>query len=177
MLAAIVPQHPSFWEAPGRIRSNTSNGLAVVGYRLDRGARAPECLGPTVGTRFATFGVWLECGAVFAHDLLMRQDMSGIGLSFGLVTANASQSGGTGDLGKSKAAGSSAVDDFLAYMKKSLAEHMADAWLAAHGLDREKLKAMKPEEREAVLKQMAEDLKKQMAEAADKAAGRKTAAA
>src|SRR4051812_7454356 len=104
--------------------------------------------------------------------------MSGIGLSFGMVTANPSQSGGAGDLRKTSAGGNSAVDDFLAYMKKSLAEHMADAWLAAHGLDREKLKAMKPEDREAVLKQMAEDLKKQMAQAAaEKAAGRKSDAA
>jgi hypothetical protein len=100
--------------------------------------------------------------------------MSGIGLSFGMVTASASQSGGAGDLSKSNT-GNSAVDDFLAYMKKSLAEHMADAWLAAHGLDRNKLKAMKPEDREAVLKQMAEDLKKEMAQAAaDRVAGRKT---
>jgi hypothetical protein len=42
---------------------------------------------------------------------------------------------------------------------------MADAWLAAHGLDRAKLKAMKPEDREAVLKQMAEELKQQLQEA------------
>lgn len=102
--------------------------------------------------------------------------MSGIGLSFGLVTTSQSQGGGTGDLHKTSS-GNSAVDDFLAYMKKSLAERMADAWLAAHGLDREKLKAMKPEDREAVLKQMAEDLKKQMAQAAAEKASRKTTAA
>jgi acyl-CoA reductase-like NAD-dependent aldehyde dehydrogenase len=107
--------------------------------------------------------------------------MSGIGgLSFGLVSTpslNMSQS----DLKDSKAAGNSAVDEFLAYMKKSLAERMADAWLAAHGLDREKLKAMKPDERDAVLKQMAEELKQQLAQAAVDAktgakAGRKTEA-
>jgi acyl-CoA reductase-like NAD-dependent aldehyde dehydrogenase len=63
-----------------------------------------------------------------------------------------------------------AVDDFLAYMKKSLAERMADAWLAAHGLDRDKLKAMKPEQRDAVLKQMAEELKQQLQQAATEAA-------
>jgi acyl-CoA reductase-like NAD-dependent aldehyde dehydrogenase len=65
----------------------------------------------------------------------------------------------------SKASSDKAVDDFLAYMKKSLAERMADAWLAAHGLDRDKLKAMKPDEREAVLKQMAEELKQQLQQA------------
>ena len=91
---------------------------------------------------------------------------SGIGgLSFGMVTTpsmNMSQS----DLKDSKVAGNAAVDEFLAYMKKTLAERMADAWLAAHGLDRDKLKAMKPEDREAVLKQMAEELKQQLQQAA-----------
>jgi hypothetical protein len=68
-------------------------------------------------------------------------------------------------LDQGKPAGSAAVDEFLAYMKKSLAERMADAWLAAHGLDRAKLKAMKPDAREAVLKQMAEELKQQLQQA------------
>jgi len=101
--------------------------------------------------------------------------MSGIGgLSFGMVTTpsmNMSQS----DLKDSKVAGNAAVDEFLAYMKKTLAERMADAWLAAHGLDREKLKAMKPDQREAVLKQMAEELKQQLQQATEAAkSGRKT---
>jgi hypothetical protein len=54
-------------------------------------------------------------------------------------------------------------------MKKSLADRMADAWLAAHGLDRDKLKAMKPDERDAVLKQMAEELKQQLQQATEAA--------
>jgi hypothetical protein len=104
--------------------------------------------------------------------------MSGIGgLSFGMVTTpslNLSQ----GELKDSKVSSNAAVDEFLAYMKKSLAERMADAWLAAHGLDRDKLKAMKPEDREAVLKQMAEELKQQLQEATKVAkADRKTEAA
>jgi hypothetical protein len=79
----------------------------------------------------------------------------------------------------SKPAGNAAVDEFLAYMKKTLAERMADAWLAAHGLDRAKLKAMKPDQREAVLKQMAEELKQQLQQAtadaqSNSAPGRKT---
>lgn len=104
--------------------------------------------------------------------------MSGIGgLSFGLVTTP-SLSMGQNELRDSKASGDAAVDDFLAYMKKSLAERMADAWLAAHGLDRDKLKAMKPAERDAVLKQMAEELKQQLQQATEAAkAGRKTEAA
>ena len=84
--------------------------------------------------------------------------------------------------GESKPLSTKAVDDFLAYMKKSLAERMADAWLAAHGLDRQKLKAMKPAERDAVLKQMAAELAQQLRQAtADKSTGdkaeRKNAAA
>ena len=92
--------------------------------------------------------------------------MSGIGgLSFGLVTTP-SLSMNQSELRDSKVSGNAAVDDFLAYMKKSLAERMADAWLAAHGLDRDKLKSMKPEERDAVLKQMADELKQQLQQAA-----------
>jgi hypothetical protein len=103
----------------------------------------------------------------------MRQDMSGIGgLSFGMVTT-ASLTMSQSEVRESKASSAEAVDDFLAYMKKSLAERMADAWLAAHGLDRDKLKAMKPEERDAVLKQMAAELKQQLQQATEAAkAGR-----
>jgi len=99
--------------------------------------------------------------------------MSGMGMSFGLVSTGAAPASGKVD----SKPGSSAVDEFLAYMKKSLAERMADAWLKAHGLDREKLKAMKPEDREAVLKQMAEELKQQLQQAAAAKTQAKTAAA
>jgi hypothetical protein len=99
--------------------------------------------------------------------------MSGIGgLNFGMVTGP-SLSMSQSEARDSKVGGDSAVDDFLAYMKQSLAERMADAWLAAHGLDREKLKAMKPEDRAAVLKQMAEELKLQLQQAAAEKLGRK----
>src|SRR3569833_1653864 len=103
--------------------------------------------------------------------------MSGIGgLSFGMVTTP-SKSAGQTDMKDKKAASNSSVDEFLAIMKKPLAERMADAWLAAHGLDREKLKAMKPDERDAVLKQMAEELKQQLQQAVLEKSGRKTDAA
>ena len=104
--------------------------------------------------------------------------MAGIGgMSFGMVTTP-SLGMSQADLNESKVAGSTAVDEFLAYMKKTLAERMADAWLAAHGLDRAKLKAMKPAEREAVLKQMAEELKQQLQQATEAAkTGRKNEAA
>lgn len=48
----------------------------------------------------------------------------------------------------------SAAETFKKYMAKSPAERMVENWLKAHKLDEEKLKAMKPEEREAVMKQM-----------------------
>ena len=103
--------------------------------------------------------------------------MSGIGgLSFGMVTTP-SLTMSQGEARDTKVPSDKAVDDFLAYMKKSLAERMADAWLAAHGLDRDKLKAMKPEERDAVLKQMAEELKQQLQQATAQKTDRKTDAA
>lgn len=105
--------------------------------------------------------------------------MAGIGgMSFGMVTTP-SLTPSQGEVRDSKVS-NQAVDDFLAYMKKSLAERMADAWLAAHGLDRDKLKAMKPDERDAVLKQMAAELKQQLQQQAAAAKTRdktKTAAA
>jgi hypothetical protein len=48
----------------------------------------------------------------------------------------------------------SAAETFKKYMAKSPAERMVENWLKAHKLDEEKLKAMKPEEREAIMKQM-----------------------
>jgi acyl-CoA reductase-like NAD-dependent aldehyde dehydrogenase len=106
--------------------------------------------------------------------------MSGIGgMSFGMVTTPSLGMAQAKSDDDNKPAGNAAVDEFLAYMKKTLAERMADAWLAAHGLDRAKLKAMKPEQREAVLKQMAEELKQQLQQASadaqsNSAPGRKT---
>src|SRR4051812_44432258 len=120
-------------------------------------------------------------GSFIDEDRQLEAGMSGIGLSFDMVTTGSAPVGSRGGAASSgafdsKPASSGAVDDFLAYMKKSLAERMADAWLAAHGLDREKLKAMKPEDRDAVLKQMAKELKDQIALAASDQAKRKTAA-
>jgi len=52
----------------------------------------------------------------------------------------------------------SAKDTLLAYLKKTPAERMEDNWLRAHGLDAEKLAAMSPEDRAAVMKRMKEDI-------------------
>lgn len=53
-------------------------------------------------------------------------------------------------------------DVFLNWMKKSPAERMEDIWLKAHGLSKEKLAAMDPKDREAVMKQMKEDIERQL---------------
>jgi len=66
-----------------------------------------------------------------------------------------------------------AVQNFLNYMKESPAEHMEDAWLSAHGLTRDDLKHMTPEKRNAIMKEMAEDIKNkllQQAQASGKSA-------
>ena len=83
------------------------------------------------------------------------------GLSFGAVTAGM----GVSQSGAATKPDDPAVESFLSYMKKSSAERMADSWLAAHGLTREKLDAMTPEERDAVLKKMAADIKNEMDQA------------
>lgn len=87
--------------------------------------------------------------------------MSGFGFG-SIVAPTAKPAAGLTAPAKTNAA----ADDFLNYMKESAAERMADSWLAAHGLSKEKLAAMSPEKREAVLKQMAKELQDQVAEAA-----------
>lgn len=66
-----------------------------------------------------------------------------------------------------KAANNSAADEFMTYMKKSPAERMEDTWLKAHGLSKEKLAAMSPKDREAVMKQMKTDIENNLKEQAN----------
>lgn len=63
------------------------------------------------------------------------------------------------------------VATFLNFMKKSAAERYVEAWLAAHNLSKEALDAMPPEQRKAVLKQMEEDIKRQMKEELERKTG------
>jgi len=98
-----------------------------------------------------------------------------VGLTFGSVASPATSSVAPSS-SPAKKDGKSAADEFLAYMKESPAERMADAWLASHGLTREKLKAMTPEQRDAIEKQMARDIKDQLQQQAqDKLKGKPTA--
>ncbi len=49
---------------------------------------------------------------------------------------------------------------FLAYLKKSPVERWVESWLAARGLTKAEFDALPPDKREALAKEMAEDLKK-----------------
>lgn len=60
-----------------------------------------------------------------------------------------------------------AKDVFRDYMKMTPAERMAENWLKSHGLSKEKLKAMSPEEREATLKQMKQEIEDQLKQQAN----------
>ncbi|HEU5046397.1 MAG TPA: hypothetical protein VFT64_00985 [Rickettsiales bacterium] len=54
---------------------------------------------------------------------------------------------------------SPAVQNFLNYMKESPEERFIDSWLAAHHLSREELAKMPPEKREAIMKQIEQEMK------------------
>jgi hypothetical protein len=67
---------------------------------------------------------------------------------------------------KSQQKGGAAIDAFLKIAQAPQAEKLQEQWLRAHGLSKEKLAAMTPEKREAVIKEMTEEIKQQMKEAA-----------
>ena len=56
----------------------------------------------------------------------------------------------------------SAEDTFKNYMKMTPAERMEDSWLKSHGLSKEKLAAMSPEDREKVMKQMKDEIEQNL---------------
>ncbi|GLR78026.1 hypothetical protein GCM10007856_06960 [Azospirillum oryzae] len=55
-----------------------------------------------------------------------------------------------------------AVADFLAEAKKSPAERIRDEWLARHKMTKDDLNALPPEQREAIEKEIAEELKRKL---------------
>jgi hypothetical protein len=63
--------------------------------------------------------------------------------------------------------GDSAAQTFLNYMKETPAQKLEDAWLASHHLTRKDLEAMSPAKRQAIEKQMAEEIKAQTKQAMD----------
>ena len=66
----------------------------------------------------------------------------------------------------------SVSDEFLAFMKKSPAEMMQEAWLAKHGISREEFAAMSTEEKQALLAQMKEEIAQEAKREAGKQAKR-----
>lgn len=55
-----------------------------------------------------------------------------------------------------------AVTDFLAEAKKTPAERIRDDWLARHKMTEDELKSMPSDKREAVEKEIAEELKRKL---------------
>ena len=64
--------------------------------------------------------------------------------------------------GGSAAANNTIEQQFFDYMKKTPAQRMVEAWLKAHHLTQKDLDAMPPEQRNAIMKQMADDIKTEM---------------
>ncbi|MBP2298644.1 hypothetical protein [Azospirillum picis] len=64
--------------------------------------------------------------------------------------------------GKADRKAPSAVDSFLAEAKKTPAERIRDDWLARHKMTEDDLNSMPPERREAIEKEIAEELKRKL---------------
>lgn len=69
---------------------------------------------------------------------------------------------GSGSAGGGSYSNDPAVQAFMKYMNESTAQKFEDAWLASHGLTEAKLKAMTPEQRAGVIKQMEQDMKQRI---------------
>lgn len=52
--------------------------------------------------------------------------------------------------------------EFLDFMKLTPAQRMQEQWLAAHGLTRQDLENMEPEKRDALMKQMAQEIEEKI---------------
>lgn len=108
----------------------------------------------------------------------MAQNAAGLVISkTGSATSSATTGNSTqaNNLSDADTSGESqAVKDFLDYMKKPVAERMEDAWLKAHGLTAKDLAAMPAAQRDAIEKQMANDIKSQMQQQAQAKASKQT---
>jgi hypothetical protein len=74
--------------------------------------------------------------------------------------SSASESGASND--KVAAPKTSAADAFLAEAKKTPAQRIRDDWLARHKMSEEDLQAMDSKKREAVEKDIAEEIKRKL---------------
>jgi hypothetical protein len=94
-------------------------------------------------------------------------------------TSNAASSSSSSDSSSgtdSSSNDSQAVKDFLAYMKEPVGQRMEEAWLKAHNLTADDLKSMPAAQRDAIEKQMANDIKSEMQQKAQQQAQAKTTA-
>ncbi len=86
-----------------------------------------------------------------------------------LAAANNPKPQDAATLAKAKeASNKQAINDFLAYMKKSLAERMEEAWLKQHNMTREQFEALPPEEKKKVAEEMRADIEEKIKEMAKK---------
>jgi hypothetical protein len=97
--------------------------------------------------------------------------ISGVG-SYNSFAASALT--GASSLAKSQAASGSAgaqggdsgsaLDFLTKYLNETPAQRMTDAWLKRHHLTEQQLESMPPDQQDAIRKQMADDIKKQIQE-------------
>jgi hypothetical protein len=73
--------------------------------------------------------------------------------------------------GSDPASSSDPAQAFLDYMKKTPAQRMVKAWLAAHHLTQQQLDAMPPAQRTAIERQMAQDIQNETREKAKQKPG------
>ncbi len=71
-------------------------------------------------------------------------------------------SGATDESASSSASKTSAADAFLAEAKKTPAQRIREDWLARHKMSEEDLKTMDDKQREAVEKDIAEEIKRKL---------------
>jgi hypothetical protein len=89
-------------------------------------------------------------------EIEMTSSLSGVN-NLSALAATQNQGGSS-----SSSSAASVEQTFLNYMKESPAQRMIDAWLKAHGLSEDALKKMPAAQREAIERQMADDIKKQV---------------
>jgi hypothetical protein len=90
--------------------------------------------------------------------------------SFAALVAAAEPAGeGVAKTG-SDASGTSARDQFLAYMKETPAQRLQDAWLAQHGVSREEFEAMSADQKQQLLDEMKREIEEKTKDKLEKAA-------
>ncbi|WP_052709859.1 hypothetical protein [Azospirillum thiophilum] len=89
-------------------------------------------------------------------------DSGGIAGVAGTADAGAAGTAGSASSGTLSSKAASAVDDFLAEAKKTPAQRIRDDWLARHKMTEEDLASMPAEKREAIEKEIAEEMKRKL---------------